>query len=69
MKAEMVILGKEECVQETHQGFLARSIPARRRRSLHSRLRTSQKKDTQLRVLLLGGAQSAVQTAAPAGGN
>ena len=48
----MVILGKEECVQETHQGCLARSIPARRRRSLHSRLRTSKKKDTQLRVLL-----------------
>ena len=36
----MVILGKEECVQETHQGCLARSIPARRRRSLRSRLRT-----------------------------
>ena len=52
----MVILRKEECVQETHQGFLARSIPARRRRSLHSRLRTSKKKDTQLRVLLFGGA-------------
>ena len=52
----MVILGKEECVQGTHQGFLARSIPARRRRSLHSRLRTSKKKDTQLRVLLFGGA-------------
>ena len=52
----MVILGKEECVQETHQGCLARSIPARSRCSLHSRLRTSKKKDTQLRVLLFGGA-------------
>ena len=48
MKAEMVILGKEECVQETHQGCLARSIPARRRRSL---LR-SKKKDTRKRVFL-----------------
>ena len=56
MKAEMVILGKEECVQETHQGFLARSIPARRRRSLLGRLRTSKKKDTHLRVFLFGGA-------------
>ena len=36
--------GKEECVQETHQGFLARSIPARRRHSLRSRLYSAKKK-------------------------
>ena len=48
----MVLLGKEEFVQETHQGCLARSIPARRRRSLRSRLHTSKKKDTQMRVFL-----------------
>ena len=39
-------------MQGTHQGFLARSIPARRRRSLLGRLRTSKKKDTHLRVFL-----------------
>jgi len=43
MKAEMVILGKEECVQETHQGCLARSIPARRRRSLRTKKEATHK--------------------------
>ena len=31
-------------MQETHQGFLARSIPARRRHSLRSRLYSAKKK-------------------------
>lgn len=52
MNAKIYVFGKEECVQGTHQGFLARSIPARRRHSLRSRLRTSKKKDTQMRVFL-----------------
>ena len=40
-------------MKETHQGFLSRSIPARRRRSLLRRLRTK-KEDTPLRVFLFG---------------
>ena len=40
-------------MKETHQGFLSRSIPARRRRSLRGRLRTK-KEDTQMRVFLFG---------------
>ena len=56
MNAEMIVFGKEECVQGTHQGFLARSIPARRRRSLLRRLRTK-KKDTRERVFLFGAAE------------
>ena len=40
MNMEIHVFGKEDSVKETHQGFLSRSIPARRRRSLRGRLRT-----------------------------
>ena len=40
MNVEIHVFGKEDSVKETHQGFLSRSIPARRRRSLRGRLRT-----------------------------
>ena len=53
MNMEFRLYGKEESVKETHQGFLSRSIPARRRRSLRGRLRTK-KEDTQMRVFLFG---------------
>lgn len=51
MNVEIHVFGKENSVKETHQGFLSRSIPARRRRSLRGRLRTK-KEDTHLRVFL-----------------
>ena len=53
MNVEIHVFGKENSVKETHQGFLSRSIPARRRRSLRGRLRTK-KEDTQMRVFLFG---------------
>ena len=37
------VFGKEECVQGTHQGFLARSIPARRRHGLQCRPHSTKK--------------------------
>ena len=40
MNVEIHVFGKEVSVKETHQGFLSRSIPARRHRSLRGRLRT-----------------------------
>ena len=38
------VFGKEECVQGTHQGFFARSIPARRRHGLLRRPHSAIKK-------------------------
>ena len=43
--------GKEECVQETHQGCLARPIPARRRPVCYAD-RTAPKKETRKSVSL-----------------
>ena len=40
MNVEIHVFGKEVSVKESHQGFLSRSIPARRRRSLRGKLRT-----------------------------
>ena len=44
MNAEICVFGKEDSVKETHQGFLSRSIPARRRHGLRSRPLSTKKK-------------------------
>ena len=44
-------IGKEDSVKETHQGFLSRSIPARRRRSAQQTAFAAIKKDTQKGVV------------------
>ena len=50
MNMEFRLYGKEESVKETHQGFLSRSIPARRRRSAQQTAFAPIKKDTLKRV-------------------
>ena len=44
MNTKIYVFGKEDSVKETHQGFLSRSIPARRRHDLHSRPHSVKKK-------------------------
>ena len=44
MNADIHVFGKEDSVKETYQGFLSRSIPARRRHGLRSRPLSSKKK-------------------------
>ena len=53
MNADIHVFGKEDSVKETYQGFLSRSIPARRRHGLRSRPLSTKKKDTPKRVFLL----------------
>ena len=43
MNAKIYVFGKEDSVKETHQGFLSRSIPARRRNGLRSRPHSAKK--------------------------
>ena len=49
------VFEKEECVQGTHQGFLARSIPARRRKVCAADLDPCQKEKTRRSVSFLFG--------------
>ena len=50
MNMKFRLCGKEKSVKETHQGFLSRSIPARRRRSAQQSAFAPIKKDTLQRV-------------------